>query len=135
MILFKLGINAILNKYIFILIFLSIVILIKLTYILFNQYHLSVITTSSILRIIFTSWVASRICDFLLCKLSITICFFISLVWALSEQLTPKKIIDQQIIHLWFDEKKVFQKSDVDYWIKILNKLFQKAEVVKFESP
>ena len=58
MILFKLGINAILNKYIFILIFLSIVILIKLTYILFNQYHLNVITTSSILRIILTTYVA-----------------------------------------------------------------------------
>ena len=51
-------------------------------------YILAGVLMSSIFRIILTSWVASWIWDFLLCRVSMTLCSFMSLV-PISMQFTP----------------------------------------------
>merc|ERR1719447_2573415 len=56
---------------------------------LVHIYMLAGVRMSSILRIILTSWVASWIWDFLLCRVSITLCSFMSQV-PISMQFTPR---------------------------------------------
>merc|ERR1719431_2410355 len=61
----------------------------KCVLVLVYIYMLVGVRMSSILRIILTSWVASWIWDFLLCRVSITLCSFMSQV-PISMQFTPR---------------------------------------------